>query len=412
MIRRRRDTLAGLPQRILMIAPTSFFLDYGCHVRILEEARALLKQGLQVRIVTYYQGRDWPGLDIVRCAPTPWRADYEVGSSLHKMAFDALLFFKALQEAWRWRPDLIHGHLHEGALLGSVIGRLLRIPVLFDFQGSLTGEMVDHGFLKKDSLFYYWWRRLEERIVEMPQMIVTSTVHSADLVRREFFRTENVYPLPDSVNLDFFTPEVLTAEQRAARRAELGIPLERKVAVFLGLLTEYQGVPHLLEATARLRRQGYPLTVLVMGFPNVELYRQRAAELGLTPEDVIFTGKVPYEAAPAYLALGDLAVAPKLSATEGSGKILNYMAMALPTVAFDTQVSREYLGDSGVYARPLGDVKALAEAIAFVLRNPVVAQAMGQALRERAAKHFSWARTGRQMLVLYRRLLEDWPKRH
>jgi len=411
MTRGRRNSLVGLPQRILMIAPTSFFLDYGCHVRILEEARALLKQGLQVRIVTYYQGRDWPGLDIVRCAPTPWRADYEVGSSIHKMAFDVLLFFKALEEAWRWRPDLIHGHLHEGALLGSVIGRLLRLPVLFDFQGSLTGEMVDHGFLKKDSLFYYWWRRLEERIVEMPQMIVTSTVHSADLVRREFARTENVYPLPDSVNLDFFTSEVLSAEQRAARRAALGIPPERKVAVFLGLLTEYQGVPHLLEATARLRRQGYPLTVLVMGFPNVDLYRQRAAALGLTAEDAIFTGKVSYEEAPAYLALGDLAVAPKLSATEGSGKILNYMAMALPTVAFDTQVSREYLGDNGIYARPLGDVKALAEAIAFVLRNPVVAQAMGQALRERAARHFSWTRTGRQMLVLYRRLLEDWSRR-
>ncbi len=389
-----------------MIAPTSFFLDYGCHVRILEEARALLKLGMQVRIVTYYQGRDWPGLDIVRCAPTPWRADYEVGSSAHKMAFDILLFFKALQEARRWKPDLIHGHLHEGALLGSVIGRLLRIPVLFDFQGSLTAEMVDHGFLKPNSVFYYWWRRLEERIVEMPQMIVTSTVHSADLLRREFLRAEAVYPLPDSVNLDFFTPEVLTAEERAARRAALGIPDERQVAVFLGLLTDYQGVPHLLEATARLRQQNYPLSVLVMGFPNVERYRRYAAELGLTAEDVIFTGKVAYDQAPAYLALGDLAVAPKLSATEGSGKILNYMAMALPTVAFDTQVSREYLGDLGIYARPIGDVKALAEAMAFVLRNPVVAQQMGEALRQRAARHFSWERSGRQMRVLYQRLLE------
>ena len=61
-------------RRGLMIAPTSFFLDYGCHIRILEEARALLAQGLQVRIVTYYLGRNLPGLDIVRCAPTPWRS--------------------------------------------------------------------------------------------------------------------------------------------------------------------------------------------------------------------------------------------------------------------------------------------------------------------------------------------------
>ena len=31
----------GPLMRVLMVAPTSFFADYGCHVRILDEARAL-----------------------------------------------------------------------------------------------------------------------------------------------------------------------------------------------------------------------------------------------------------------------------------------------------------------------------------------------------------------------------------
>ena len=44
--------------RILMIAPTSFFSDYGGHIRILEEAQVLQKLGHQVTIVTYYLGRD------------------------------------------------------------------------------------------------------------------------------------------------------------------------------------------------------------------------------------------------------------------------------------------------------------------------------------------------------------------
>ncbi|MFN2283952.1 MAG: glycosyltransferase, partial [Anaerolineae bacterium] len=163
-------------RRVLMIAPTSFFLDYGCHIRILEEARALLAQGLQVRIVTYYLGRDLPDLDIVRSAPTPWHSDYEVGSSRHKIAFDVLLSWKALWTALRWRPDIVHGHLHEGALIGKVLAKLLRVPLVFDFQGSLTAEMLDHHFLKKDSVAHYWWQRLEERIVEMPDAIITSTV--------------------------------------------------------------------------------------------------------------------------------------------------------------------------------------------------------------------------------------------
>ncbi len=391
-------------RRILMIAPTSFFLDYGCHVRILEEARALQDSGQQVRIVTYYLGRNWPGLDIIRSRPTPWRADYEVGSSRHKIAFDVLLFVRALQETLRWRPDVIHGHLHEGALIGAVIGRLRGIPSVFDFQGSLTGEMLDHGFIRKDSAAHTWWRRLEASIIEMPDAIVTSTTHGTVLVEQGFGRTESVHPLPDSVNLDFFCPTCLTPEARAAERAALGIPPERRVIVYLGLLADYQGVPQLLAALAQLRAQDVPVSCLVMGFPGVEAYSERAHAMGLTAQDVVFTGKIPYDRAPEYLALGDVAVAPKLSATEGSGKILNYMAMGLPVVAYDTPVSREYLGSLGVYAAPLGDVTALAHALASVVADPSAAQALGERLRERADRHFSWARTGRQLMHIYQGL--------
>ena len=54
--------------------------------------------------------------------------------------------------------------------------------------------------------------------------------------------------------------------------------------------------------------------------------------------------------------LGDVAVAPKMSETEGAGKIVNYLAMGLPVVTFDTQVSRRKLFrashvDAGVVSR-------------------------------------------------------------
>ncbi|NLX37748.1 MAG: glycosyltransferase family 1 protein, partial [Chloroflexi bacterium] len=61
-----------------MLAPTSFFGDYGCHVRIVEEARYLQQNGQQVTICTYQNGRDLPDLDIRRTISLPWRGDYEV----------------------------------------------------------------------------------------------------------------------------------------------------------------------------------------------------------------------------------------------------------------------------------------------------------------------------------------------
>jgi len=389
-----------------MVAPTSFFLDYGCHVRILEESRALQRMGHRVTILTYYLGRDLPDLEIIRTRPTPWRADYEVGSSLHKIAFDVFLLWTGMRVVLNRRFDLIHGHLHEGALIGHLLGRLTRLPLVADFQGSMTSEMVDHSFLNPDGLWYRWARLLEWRITHMPDAIVTSTQMTALLLEQDFgCGSGRVYPVPDSVSLDFFRPNVLNPVAVAASRAALGIPPDRPVVVYLGLLADYQGTSHLLQAAQLLKQQAVDAHFLIMGFPNVGHYRQMAMDLGIA-DRITFTGKVPYEKAPANLALGDVAVAPKLSATEGAGKILNYMAMELPTVAFDTPVSREYLGTLGVYASPNGDPAALADAIGGLLRSPDRCREIGRGLRKRAGRHFSWDRAGRHLLKTYRTVLE------
>lgn len=388
-----------------MIAPTSFFLDYGCHVRILEEARVLQKMGHRVTLLTYYLGRDLPDLDIIRTRPTPWRADYEVGSSLHKIAFDVFLGWEGLKTILRQRFDLIHGHLHEGALIGYFLSRLQRIPLVADFQGSLTGEMVDHRFLDPDGRWYRWIRLLELRISQMPDIIVTSTQRAAYMLEREFNCSDwRVYPLPDCVNLDFFRPDVLTAEEIAARRKGLGIPRGRFVIAYLGLLADYQGTPLLVQAARLLKQCGADVHFLVMGFPGVTHYAQMARDLGVT-DHVTFTGKAPYEEAPEHLALGDIAIAPKISATEGAGKILNYMAMGLPTVTFDTPVNREYLGSLGVYAQRRDGAVGLSDAILGLLHAPEWRAELGKKLRARATRHFSWERSGRQLVNIYQRVL-------
>ncbi|RPI57953.1 MAG: glycosyltransferase family 1 protein, partial [Chloroflexi bacterium] len=155
-----------------MIAPTSFFSDYGCSVRILEEARVLQRLGHDLVVCTYRNGQDVPGLQIRRTPSIPFREHYEVGSSLHKIGFDFLLFWTVLRSALRRRPDVIHAHMHEGALIGLAVSRLLGIPLVFDLQGSLTGEMLDHRFLHKDSAFYRPLRRLERAINQRSSLIL------------------------------------------------------------------------------------------------------------------------------------------------------------------------------------------------------------------------------------------------
>ena len=391
------------PLRILMIAPTSFFSDYGGHIRILEETYILQGMGHEVAIVTYYKGSDMPGLDIRRTAPLPWRPEYEVGSSRHKIAFDVYLAWQSLVEAIRFKPDVIHGHMHEGALIGGILAKLLRRPLVFDFQGSMTAEMTDHNFLRKDGRLYRLAFHLENLINKMPQAILTSSVKATRLLEEEFkLPSEKLVPLPDCANPGRFDPEQFTPEMKQQLRQDLGLPLDRPLIAYLGLLTDYQGIPHLIEAAARLKEAGEKAHFLVMGYPNVAHYMRIVQEKGVS-DVMTFTGKVQYQHAPAYLSLGDIAVAPKMSTSEGSGKLLNYMALAQPVVAYDSAVHREYLGDLGIYA-PSGDVAAFTEAIAELLHQPERRVALGQQLRQRALQVYSWQKAGERIISLYKQL--------
>ncbi len=400
----------GQRLRILSLAPTSFFGDYGCHVRILEEARALKAHGHDVTILTYFKGQDVPGFRIIRTAPTPWHANYEVGSSRHKYAFDALLSIRLLRVLARNRFDLIHAHLHEGALIGSVLSKPWGIPVCFDYQGSLTDEMTQHGFIRDNNpAALRFWRWVEGVANRLPDAIFTSTLRAAEVLRAELGPRKPIYPLVDAVNTDTFRPDALSSSERAALRAAWGIGESETVIVFLGLLTRHQGIEHIIDAAARLKSQGRQARWLVMGYPGVEYWRQRAAEQGVSRE-VVFTGRVPYANAPRMLALGDIAIAPKLSVTEGSGKVLNYMAMGLPTVAYNTPGQTQYLGNLGLYA-DMGNQEQLAAKVGELIDRPERQRIIGRLLRERAEQSFSWRRTGLLLAGYYQQVLDHLARR-
>jgi len=383
--------------RVLMIAPTPYFADRGCHVRIYEEARSLAGFGHEVRIVTYHLGRDTPGIPTSRIRNIPWYRKLSAGPSWHKPYLDLLLFFKTLAVARSFRPHLLHAHLHEGAFLGIFLKKILKVPLVFDCQGSLTAEIIDHGFVRKGSALCRVFRAVEGFVNRRADRIVTSSGPAATALREEWnVPAGKVTAVMDGVHTGEFSPG-----PKVEVRRELGLPSDRPVALFLGVLNRYQGIDILMDVVKTMKERGVELHVLVMGFPE-ERYQALAREAGIS-DRITFTGRIDYRQASRCLSAGDIALSPKISLTEANGKLFNYMACGLPVVVFDTPVNREILGDAGVYAR-FGDPADFADRLEELARDEEKQRELSSMVRDKVVREHSWEERGARLEAVYREL--------
>jgi glycosyltransferase involved in cell wall biosynthesis len=159
-------------------------------------------------------------------------------------------------------------------------------------------------------------------------------------------------------------------------------------------------VPSLVRAFALLRREFPDLKLIKAGTPLyprtqlLELIRQLKLE-----DAVIFIDRLPDDDLVALYNVTRLSVMPSLA--EGFGfPVLESMACGTPVVSSTGGSLAEIGGDAALMFAP-GDVEAMADAMASLLRDDALRSAKRQLGLAHAAR-FTWARTAAQTLDIYR----------
>ena len=334
--------------KVIHIAPTPFFSDRGCHIRIRNEIEALSGGAAKVILCTYHLGQAVQGIDTRRIPMVPGYTNLGVGFSPYKFPADILLFLLTLKTVWRERPDILHGHLHEGALIGWVVKWCLfwrRMCLIMDMQGSLSGELIGYGTLEKGGWLTWFVRTIEGLIYRMPRLILCSSESSRNLIVERFKVPESRTVLLQDAVPDAFLHKI----NGMALRQRLGIGEDRTVIVYSGSLLPGKGVQHVLDSIKELKSRR-DLYFILIGYP-VEDVQHYLKDHDLQ-ESVLLQGRVAYDDLAGWLTIADIALDPKEETTgEASGKILHYMAAGLPVVCFDTPNNRALLGANGYYAQ-------------------------------------------------------------
>jgi glycosyltransferase involved in cell wall biosynthesis len=382
---------------VVHVAPTPFFADRGCHIRIRNEIEALCNYSYRVILCTYHHGRSITGFDIRRIWPIPGYTKLTAGYSPFRFIADLFLFFLVLKTAWQVRPVLLHCHLHEGALIGWVVSKCLfwrKIPVVMDMQGSLSGELAAYKAFGTFSFPLRIFNALEWLICRMPDYFLCSSKQSMSCLREEFHvSSERIRLLEDIVPDSFFTSSINFKQEEL-------IPAEKSVIIYTGSLLPGKGVEHLLEAMRSLCAERNDLHFVLVGYPEAEA-RQYARAYNLE-DRCLLPGQISYADLVSWLALGDIAIEPKEAESgEASGKLLHYMAAGLPVVCFDTANNRSMLGNAGCYA-PTPDAQGLCAGIRAALADMDATRCRGKEGRQKVNERYSSTAVGQSLEQLYK----------
>ena len=286
--------------------------------------------------------------------------------------------------------DLIHANSLSVALLGGIVARINRIPILMHKRYATSYGVLD---------------RICERLLHRVILVSEAT-------RWNFAPTAKQTLIYNGVDLDAFQA---SPEEVQDLRAEL-LPDASDASIVAGVVTRItpeKGIHFLVRAIAALKGlsllTGTDIKLLIVGGPYFQKdidymneLKQEVADLGVE-DSIIFTGFLSDTRV--VTSLLDIVLVPSIIPEACPRTIIEAMAVGKPVIATPLGGSKELVTpDTGILVPP-EDASAIADAIAILTTDRERLRAMGKASRNRAEQLFSSEKNTALTEAVYAELL-------
>ncbi len=228
------------------------------------------------------------------------------------------------------------------------------------------------------------------------RIIATNESYRAIEIKRGHVPEERITVVRNGPNEEFhyMTPEALSRRQK------------RKIIAYAGTIGIQDGVENLLLAMNHIVKDidRTDLLCVLLGDGDALLTMKRLAIKLDLMKYVVFKGWVDRVTLACYLGGADICVAPEPSNPYNDRstmiKIVEYMALGKPIVAFDLPEHRVSAQDAAVFARP-NDIPDFARKIVALIDDEERCKKMGRLGRDRIEKGLAWTYQKKFLLQAY-----------
>jgi glycosyltransferase involved in cell wall biosynthesis len=286
-----------------------------------------------------------------------------------------------------------------------LIGRFYKLfgkKFVFD-QHDLCPEVYEARFQTEGNLLHRGLLLLEKLTYRTADVVISTNESYRRMAEtRGGIPSERVFVVRSAPSIDRFQPVDPLPHLKNGRSY---------LIAYLGVMAPQDGVDLLIKAADilvnRLNREDVSFVLMGAGDCFEELKHQ-ARSLGL--EDYCtFTGRIPDSQVQEYISTADVCASPDpknaLNDKSTMNKILEYMAIGKPIVAFDLAEARVSAGEGALYAKP-NSVEDFARCIAALLDDEELRNTMGAKNRERLVNELAWDHTRLNLVRAYEFLAE------
>ncbi len=304
----------------------------GVSTSIVMLQHALEKKGHQVFVVTVnseqykFEEKD----NVIRIPGIP------IG--IYDYRLTGIYPLKAINKIKNWNLDIIHSHTEFGVgTFARIIAKQLDIPLVHTYHTMYEDYVhyITHGYFNRSS------KKIVEYLTKFycdktATELIVPTKKTYDLFKEKYHVDRNIHIVPTGIEIERFYQEQFKKRDIDDLRHKYGISKDDFVILFVGRLGDEKNVDLLIDGHIGLSRK-YPhcKLVIVGDGPDADSFKKKVKHFKME-NNVIFTGKVPWDKVPLYYQLATVFATASLTETQGL-TVIEAMAASKPVVCADDE---------------------------------------------------------------------------